>query len=159
MSKTAKSAAIRLRSAIPWRTTLSLISAQRLLNKLGWLSGDHSDERSAEESLLWLTNSREIPRSASARAFSASARNDNVGVFFLNVLSRAACGGSSRELIVIGMFVAPIPISSLLAAPVLAEGHFIFGMFSPESLVRPGFAVIPVVIVLVVAIVTLTLTD
>jgi hypothetical protein len=34
-SKTAKSAAIRLRSAIPWRMTLSLISAQRLLNKLG----------------------------------------------------------------------------------------------------------------------------
>jgi hypothetical protein len=124
--------------------TLSLISAQRLLNKLGWLPGDHSDERSAEEPLSWLTNSREIPRSA---------RNDNVGVFFLNVLSRAECGGTSWELIVIGMFVAPIPVSALVAALVLAEGHFIFGMFSPESLVRLGFAIIPVVVVLVVAIV------
>jgi hypothetical protein len=51
------------------------------------------------------------------------------------------------------MFVAPIPVGALLTALVLAEGNFIFGMFSPESLVRLGFAVIPVVIVLVVAIV------
>src|ERR1700722_20245503 len=61
--------------------------------------------------------------------------------------------GTSRELIVIGVFMAPIPVSSLLAALVLAKGHFVFGMFLPEGLVGFRFAIIPVVIVLVVAIV------
>src|ERR1700682_5723565 len=60
---------------------------------------------------------------------------------------------STRELVMIGMFVAPIPVSPLLAAPGLAEGRIIFRMFSPEGLVGLRFTVIPVVIVLVVAIV------
>ena len=60
---------------------------------------------------------------------------------------------SSLELVVIGMFVAPIPVGSLLAAPGPAEGRIILGMISPEGLVGPRFAVIPVMIVTVVAIV------
>lgn len=51
------------------------------------------------------------------------------------------------------MFVAPIPVCPLLAAPGLAEGGIVFRMFSPEGFVGFRFAVIPVVIVLVVAIV------
>jgi hypothetical protein len=60
---------------------------------------------------------------------------------------------SSPELVVIGMFVAPIPVCPLLAAVGLAEGHIVFGMFSPEGFVGFRFTIIPVVIVLVVAIV------
>ena len=49
--------------------------------------------------------------------------------------------------------MAPIPVGPLLAAPGPAKGRIVLGMICPEGLVRSGFPVIPVVIVLVVAIV------
>ena len=53
----------------------------------------------------------------------------------------------------VGMFVAPIPVCLLLAMVRFAEGDIVFWMISPESFVGLAFAVIPVVVVLVVAVV------
>ena len=53
----------------------------------------------------------------------------------------------------VGMNVAPCPVFVLLAAPCLPVNYMISGMLYPECLVGALFAVIPVMIVLVVAIV------
>ena len=51
------------------------------------------------------------------------------------------------------MSVAPIPVCPLLPTVRPGEGNIIPVVFSPESLVGVNFAVIPVVVVTVVAIV------
>src|ERR1700722_16376717 len=56
-------------------------------------------------------------------------------------------------LVVIWMFVTPLPIIALLSAIVLLEGDAVSAMFVAILLVGTRFAVIPIVVVLVVAIV------
>src|SRR5580693_5779008 len=58
-----------------------------------------------------------------------------------------------EKLVVVWMFVTPLPVIALLFAVILAEGDIEIGVVVAISLVRTGFIVIPVVIVLVIAIV------
>jgi hypothetical protein len=69
------------------------------------------------------------------------------------LLRERGVDGFQIELIVVGMIVPPGPVISLLVAVCFGEGHVVLGVLSSKNRIGVNFAIIPIVIVLVVAIV------
>jgi hypothetical protein len=80
-------------------------------------------------------------------------RNHLVTKTFDFAISLVSRGAVESVLVVVRMFVPPLPVFRLSTSTVLPEFHFEFRMVVPIPVVVANFAIIPVVVILVVAVV------